>query len=242
MYKAITKVIVHRIKLYLPDWVSSNQTSFISSRSISDNIIVVQENFIDDTLQDADFSDLIRCLILSCVSYVSSQILWNDSMTQGFKPTRGIQQGDPISPYLFVLSMEKLSQAIQGEVDVSMEQLEVVLEALDNFYIASGLKLSIAKTIVYFFNNVSLCDQNLISGTLGFKEVSELGNYLGIPIIHKMLTILAYSFLTQKVHDKLSGWYAKNLILMGRIVLTKSVLVAMAESEFSYSGLNFRSC
>ncbi|KAK8632523.1 hypothetical protein V6N13_072914 [Hibiscus sabdariffa] len=42
-YKAITKIIVHRLKLFLPAWVSESQTSFVSGRSITYNIIIAQE-------------------------------------------------------------------------------------------------------------------------------------------------------------------------------------------------------
>jgi hypothetical protein len=43
--------------------------------------------------------------------------MWNGSRASYFKPKRGIQQGDPMSPYFFLLCMDKLSHLVREEVD-----------------------------------------------------------------------------------------------------------------------------
>lgn len=58
----------------------------------------------------------MRKLIESCISTVSYKVLVNGEMTQEFKPSYGIRQGDPLSN-LFVLAMEKFSQLINVVVD-----------------------------------------------------------------------------------------------------------------------------
>lgn len=50
--------------------------------------------------------------IMNCVSSASLHVLWNGVPTQQFTPSRGIRQGGPISPYLFVVAMERLGHAI----------------------------------------------------------------------------------------------------------------------------------
>lgn len=73
--------------------------------------------FLKDTLQYFNFSDLWIDLIMNCVSNVSTSIIWNGEPLPEFSPQRGLRQGDPLSPYLFVLCMERLSHLINNKVE-----------------------------------------------------------------------------------------------------------------------------
>ena len=65
-------------------------------------------NFIRDVLIRANLLiDLIE-IIMSCISTVSTSILFNGEALESIYPSRGIRQGDPLSPYLFILCMEYL--------------------------------------------------------------------------------------------------------------------------------------
>lgn len=59
---------------------------------------------------------LLINVIMECVSSASLQVLWNGDPSNSFKPTRGIRQGDPLSPYLFVMCMERLYQIIEEAI------------------------------------------------------------------------------------------------------------------------------
>lgn len=53
---------------------------------------------------------------MSCITSTNLTVLWNEEKVESFKPERGLRQGDPLSPYLFVLCMEVLGHAIHGAV------------------------------------------------------------------------------------------------------------------------------
>lgn len=114
--------------------VSQNQASFVMGRNISDDIIVIQKvvhsmknfkgmkigiilridlekaydglrwNFLEETLSTVGFSTTLIFVILNCVSSSSFQVLWNEMMTEAFKPFSWYPtSGSPIA--LFICSV-----------------------------------------------------------------------------------------------------------------------------------------
>ncbi|KAK4271434.1 hypothetical protein QN277_020133 [Acacia crassicarpa] len=146
-YKCITKVIASRLREVMDKIISPFQSSFLKGRCIQDNILVGQEIlhvmgknkskkglmaikidmekaydriswlFLKQVLLEVGFDNNLVNLIINCVSSVSYNVLWNGSLTEFFHPLRGIRQGDPLSPLLFVLCMDKLSHLISDEVE-----------------------------------------------------------------------------------------------------------------------------
>ena len=138
MYKIVSKVIVSRIRPLLDQLISLCQAAFVPGRRGVDNAIVVQEiihtmgkakgnvgymafkidlekaydklewSFIKSILSRFNFSENLIELMMSCISSVSTSILFNGGSLDSFLPTRGIRQGDPLSPYIFILYIELL--------------------------------------------------------------------------------------------------------------------------------------
>ena len=145
-YKTVTKIIATRLQELLPELIVPHQTSFVPGRHIVDNIIIAQEvvhsmrrkigkrglmaikvdlekaydrlnwSFIFETLQLTGLPIQLSRLIIECVNSASMNILWNGEVTEEFFSGRGIRQGDPLSPYIFVLCIERLSHGISQAV------------------------------------------------------------------------------------------------------------------------------
>ena len=94
--------------------ISTNYFSCIDLEKAYDR---VSWEFLDGILTELRIPPNFKRIIMNCVTSTSINILWNGEKTDTFKPSRGLRQGDPLSPYLFVLCMEKLSQVIEDCLD-----------------------------------------------------------------------------------------------------------------------------
>lgn len=72
--------------------------------------------FVRETFKDIEFEDHFINLVWHCMASCSMKVAINSELSQPFTPTCGICQGDPLSPYIFVLCMERLSHCIQMAV------------------------------------------------------------------------------------------------------------------------------
>lgn len=167
--------------------------------------------FIRDTLLQMNLPILLVETIMECVCSASMRVLWNGEPSASFKPSQGIRQGGPLSPYLFVMCMERLYQRIEEAIiankwkpihasrngpslsnlffaddivlfaEATTEQAQVIQDVLLRFCKASGQKLSLQKSRIYFSQNVRPEMQNNICDALGIMGTDDLGKYLGMP-------------------------------------------------------------
>lgn len=69
-------------------------------------------DFIVETLTDIGFPNNFIDKVGFCISSSKMQVMWNRKALESFKPSREIRQGDQISPYLFLLCIERLFHLI----------------------------------------------------------------------------------------------------------------------------------
>lgn len=190
-------------------------------------------------------------------------LLWNGEKTEAFLPQRGLRQGDPLSLYLFVLCLERLCHQIEVAVgqgdwkpirlsqggpqlshvcfaddlilfsEATVIQVRVIRKVLDNFCMASGQKVSLEKSKIFFSANVSRDMERIISEESGIGSTREQGKYLGMPILHKRINKERFGEVLERVSSRLAGWKCRTLSLAGRITLTKAVLSSVPVQTMS---------
>jgi hypothetical protein len=69
----------------------------------------VDWHFLDEVMRRMGFAQEWRVLIVQCISSVHFSIFINGQLTESFTPSQGIWQGDPLSPYSFLICVETLS-------------------------------------------------------------------------------------------------------------------------------------
>lgn len=200
--------------------------------------------------------------MMECVTSPSFSILINGKPYGNLQPSRGIYQGDPLLPYLFLLctegftaQMEKAVQErqIQGVsicrrapkltnllfADDSLlfcqathSEVTVIMEILQFYAGASGQSINLEKSSMYFSGNTPMEQKHRIVSTLGVKEVVRFDSYLGLSTLIGRGKYQNFSFLTNRVWKKLQGWKGVLLSKVGKEVLIKAVAQALPLTQW----------
>ncbi|KAK4383868.1 hypothetical protein Sango_3111900 [Sesamum angolense] len=218
LLKQINTTLISLIpKQVLPLLIDYSQNAFVPGRSITDNILLAQEVMAGYNQKRLPS----RCTIKVDIQKAYDSVEWDFLLESRlmvrsmvfFKGDRGLRQGDPMSPYLFVLVMEIWNSLLRFRIKASA----------DFHYHWKWLKVNPAKSQIIFSRAVQQERQQIL-GYLGFQEGSLPVKYLGIPLTSSRLTIADCRPLIDKVDARLAGWNTQNLSYAGRLQLIKSVL------------------
>ncbi|KAL0283664.1 UNVERIFIED_CONTAM: Retrovirus-related Pol polyprotein from type-2 retrotransposable element R2DM [Sesamum radiatum] len=248
IYKVITKILVSRIREILDHLISPSQNAFVPGRLISDNVLLAQElfsgynqcrlpprcalkvdlrkaydtvewDFLFATLRMFGFPAVFIGWIKECVTSAHYSVVVNGGVHGFFAGARGLRQGDPMSPYLFVLVMEVLHMILQQFIEQDGE-----FRGLDLFATLSGLKTNPQKSQLIISKAASGLRESLLAA-LGFQEGHLPVRYLGLPLISARLSVTDCQSLLQKIDSRIKGWEGIQLSFAGRVQLIKSVLI-----------------
>ncbi|KAK3189545.1 hypothetical protein Dsin_029106 [Dipteronia sinensis] len=285
LYKIIAKIIANRIMPCLPDIYSLSQSAFVAGRCNGDNILLVQElmrnyhkdascprlalkvdlmkafdmvdwGFLLETLTALHFPPKVIMWNKACLTTLKFSISINGELAGFFSGKRGISQGDPMSPYLFVIAMEVLSKIMAKRIEDSpsfkfhwrcdkiklshlcipddlimlcngsLSSAPIVKAALDEFSLLSGLQANHAKSNI-FTSGVSYTINQQLINLFGYTVGSLPIRYLGIPIISSRLRLRNCSPLVDRVLRRLAFWLNLGLSYAGRLQLIVSVLTSL---------------
>ncbi|GAU25843.1 hypothetical protein TSUD_31070 [Trifolium subterraneum] len=171
----------------------------------------VDWGFLRGVMTKMGFSDVWIRWVMMCVSSVNYSVLMNSDRVSPISPGRGLRQGDPLSPYLFILVTECLTalihQAIgrgdlhgvricRGAPEVShllfaddcflfcranVAEVNELMRILHTYETASCQEVNLLKSEVFISRNMSQAAQEDLSRILGVKLVLGTGIYLGLP-------------------------------------------------------------
>ncbi|XP_028095770.1 uncharacterized protein LOC114293006 [Camellia sinensis] len=217
----------------------------------------IESDFLAMVLRKMGFDSQWVHWVMECVSTVSFSIFANGEKRASFVPSRGLRQGDPLSPYLFIIVADVLSKLISHSLqnrEISgfkitrlcptlthlffADDMLLFLKAEDTEYQkildllkvcceASGQRVNFNKSSVQFSLNVAPAVCDSICALFGFKISSSHAKYLGLPSFWGRSKSAAFEFIIEKVISKFQGWKQKLLSKAGREILIKAVVQAI---------------
>jgi len=210
--------------------------------------------------------------IMACVSSVSYSVLINGNLVGNINPLRGLQQGDPISPYLFLLCVETLSSLLfkvenKGFVTgvptsprgprlshlffaddsllfckANSVEWRRLIKILGVYEAGSGHKLNLQKTPLFFNRNTSIARKQEIVQLSRISEASRLDTYLGVLAWIGKNKGQAFKEIVERVRKKLIDWKVKFLSQAEKEILLKAVVQGIPTYTMSVFQLSNSLC
>ena len=277
VYKLASGCIANRIKKVLSFVISENQKGFLSGRFIGENIRRLYDLILYTDVKDIpalllliDFEKAFDSIshefitkVMSFFNFGPSIISWinilyadafssaqiNGFFTERFKIERGCRQGDPLSPYIFLLCSEILNLMISGPnsfegikidnmfhrivqyaddtlltLNGTEKDLFIATNIVDRFANISGLKINENKTKVIWIGKCKNKEDRMLPER-NFHWVHEGGfKYLGIHFFVDLERTVQYNYYDKMevIRKQMNSWRKHSLTVLGRIVVIKS--------------------
>ena len=224
----------------------------------------VDWGYLDEVMGCMAFPTLWRKWIKECVSTATASVLVNGSPTDEFHFEWGLRQGDPLSPFLFLLATEGLNVMMKALIEaqsftgyrvggadsVVVSHLQFADDTLligekswaNVRAMRAGLRLFEAMSgLKVNFHKSSLVGVNINASWLAeaaFVLRCKVGKipflYLGLSIGGDPRRLSFWEPVVNRIKSRLSGWHSRFLSFGGRLILLKSVLTALPVYALSF--------
>jgi len=223
----------------------------------------VEWDFLCECMKKMGFcKEWVQC-VKQCISTVSFSVKINGESMQQFHPSRDIRQGDPLSPYLFILMANVLSILMSRAVsdgslrgiklnrwcptlshllfaddaifflDGTIMECQNLANILNQYCYASGQAINLNKSGIFFSQNCPLTLKRNLANQLRVPIIDKTGKYLGIPSDWGQSKKHMFAWILARVNSKLEGWKEKLLTKAGKEVLIKTVVQALPQYAMS---------
>ena len=273
--KIMSKVLAVRIKNILPNIIHHNQSGYVKDRYIGETVRSIFD-LMDFTLKEKipgliifidfhkafdsiEWNYLVSCLkafqfgpdfirwVKTLYKNVQSCVINNGLTTDYFALERGVRQGDPLSPYLFVVVVETLAMAIRQNTAIKgitigkeetkllqyvddatavlsdMDSARALFTLLDVFKELSGLRINSSKTEGMWIGSSR---SNKLK-PFGIKWPDEPIKALGVYYTYDIKLLHEKNFIERldSVKKLLNIWSSRGLSLYGKVTIIKSLLI-----------------
>lgn len=272
VYKTISKLLCMRLKEVLPYLIDHSQSAFVKGRELLFNVLICQDlargytratvsprcilkidlqkafdsvhwDFLREMLQALHFPSIYVKWVMECISSITYRICINGEDSESFPGGRGLRQGDPISPLMFVITMEYLSRMLNEASQDSkfklhpgcrklklthlmfaddlmtfskaeVSTLSQILNILDWFHKTAGLQANMSKSQMV----IGGCNEELYQACMkevGLTESTFPLKYLGVPITSSRLSKLNCRDLVDKMKARIQIWTSRHFSYAG---------------------------
>ena len=224
----------------------------------------VEWGFIKKVMKQLGFNERWISLIMHCITTVTYSVLINGVSHRCIVPLRGLRQGDPLSPYLFLICVDGFSSLINDAVrynmlsgvsicrgspmvthlfftddsllfcKASIQECQKLIAILDLYEAASEQKINVDKSSISFSQNTPPELKAEVLEVMGPMKDLKHYKYLGLTSIIGKSKIDVFAELKEQVARKLSRWKEKLLSMGGREILIKVVVQAIPTYSMSY--------